>query len=111
MKNLRHFREQAGLTQGGLAKLVHKSDRAISAYERGARNAPLSVALEIAKALHVDAGVLFTKDEVDVTSEEQLAWLEETVFRDVSLEPKRKKKIQRLLEAIKEEIREEKEDE
>lgn len=45
-------REQAGLTQAGLARMIHTKQTNISRIERGAQNVTIGTLEKIAKALH-----------------------------------------------------------
>lgn len=59
--NVRHYREQAGLTQEALARQLEVSRQTIANIERGSSEPRVLLALAIALALGVAIGDLFGK--------------------------------------------------
>lgn len=62
-ERIRHFRQIAGMKQYELATAIGRSPASICLYESGERaNIPLSVLLEIARALNVSPTVFFAEE-------------------------------------------------
>ena len=74
-RRLAKIRDDAGLTQSGLARLVETSQSAISQIESGDRNPSYEMIRKIAEALDVSPGYLLGGEVEDLNPEE------EAVFR------------------------------
>lgn len=74
-RNIKTLREQAGLTQGDLARLLNVAHRElISYYETGARNVPLAVIEQVADLFGVAPTELFDADFVSIPVGRQSAY-------------------------------------
>ena len=62
-KNLKKFREEAGLSQGELSRRVYTSQQMIGSIEQEIRQPSLTLALALAKELGTDVETLATKGE------------------------------------------------
>lgn len=62
-KNLKKFREEAGLSQGELSRRVYTSQQMIGSIEQEIRQPSLTLALALAKELGTDVETLATKEE------------------------------------------------
>lgn len=59
MSDVKRIRENAGITQSNLARLIGVSQEALSRYETGKRKIPVDVAIKIAKELNTNVESLF----------------------------------------------------
>lgn len=61
-KNLKKFREKAGLSQGELSRRVYTSQQMIGSIEQEIRQPSLTLALALAKELGTDVETLATEE-------------------------------------------------
>ena len=91
-RNLKHFREQKGLTQRELAAKLGIRHNTISAWENGANSVDISVLMQICDLLDVDICEMFPNSKND-TSLFELSEREQyiiTLFRKLSEEERLK---------------------
>lgn len=91
--NLRHYREQAGLSQERLGDMVNRTKDAISKWERGIRKLNIPQARKLADALGINPGQLADdlNEELKPKSE-----IDEALLRECISEVQRGAKVQKL---------------